>query len=492
MPGDAARIEGYERRIGELEALVALQAALIDEQRRVIERLEARVGELERQLGQNSGNSGKPPSRDSAAERQRQAAERQQRKQAGGSEKRPQGKQRGAKGSGLKMSPNPDKIIDHRPPRCEDCGAGFDHDTDRDFTARQVIDLPEVTPVVTEHRAHARRCACGHVSVAAFPDTVRAPVSYGPRVRATVAYLLGRQHLPNRRVAETLADLYGLSISTGAIDSIYTDASRRLRGFIVALVAYLRTLPVLHADETTDRVGTKTCWMHVVSTALFTLIHASVTRGGDAIDEAGVLRGYRGVVVHDRLAMYWQLKAKHGLCGAHLLRDLADVAMVASQRVWATGMAAVLVEIKAACDDARLRGLKQLAPAAQRAFAARYDDLVARGLAANPDPPGGHPRHYLERGSYNLVSAFAKHRKAILRYMYDLDVGFTNNQAERDLRPTKLHRKISGCFRSQHGAERFAHLRSYLSTTRKHGVPAIDALTRLFNGDPWMPPPPAT
>ena len=485
-------MEGYERRIRELEALVVSQAATIEAQRRLIERLEARVGELERQSAQNSGNSGKPPSRDSAAERQRQAAEREQRKHSTGGVKRAKGKQRGAKGSGLKMSPTPDTVIDHRPPRCDSCGAGFDDDSDSEFTARQVIDLPEVTPVVTEHRAHACRCACGHVSVAGFPDGVRAPVSYGPRVRATVAYLLGRQHLPNRRVAETLADLFGLSISTGAVDSIYSDASRRLRGFIAALVAYLRTLPVLHADETTDRIGTRNCWMHVVSTALFTLIHASVTRGADAIDDAGVLRGYRGVVVHDRLAMYWKLKAKHGLCGADLLRDLANVAIVASQRAWATGLAAVLVEINAACDDARLRGLKQLAPARQRAFADSYDALVAQGLAANPDPPAGRTRDDLQRRSYNLVSAFAKHRKAILRYMYDLNVGFTNNQAERDLRPTKLHRKISGCFRSQHGAERFAHLRSYLSTTRKQGIPAIDALTRLFNGDPWMPPPPGT
>jgi hypothetical protein len=76
--------------------------------------------------------------------------------------------------------------------------------------------------------------------------------------------------------------------------------------------------------------GTATCWLHVVSTGLYTLIHASSTRGGDAIDEAGVLRGYRGVVVHDRLAMYWKLKAKRGLCGAHLLRDFADVAAVAT------------------------------------------------------------------------------------------------------------------------------------------------------------------
>ncbi|MGH9149615.1 MAG: IS66 family transposase, partial [Acidimicrobiales bacterium] len=323
-----------QRRLAELEAVVAAQAETIAAQRQVIERLEARVAELERQLGQNSGNSGRPPSRDPAAERQRQAEERQRRQQSGAGEKRRRGKQQGAKGSGLEMTDAPNEVVDHRPGRCEGCGAELGHDTDSGFQARQVIDLPEVTPVVTEHRAHACRCQCGHVTVAAFPDGVRAPVSYGPRVRAVVAYLLGRQHLPTRRVAETLADLYGLPISTGAIDSIYSDASRRLRGFIAALVAFLRTLPVLHADETTDRVGTATCWLHVVSTGLYTLIHASVTRGGTAIDEAGVLRGYRGVIVHDRLAMYWKLKAKHGLCGAHLLRDLADVALVATQTAW--------------------------------------------------------------------------------------------------------------------------------------------------------------
>lgn len=490
MTAPTASRDGHEARIAELEALVAAQASTIEVLREQNERLETRVAELVRQAGQNSGNSGKPPSRDSAAERQRQAKERQERKASGEGPKRKKGKQRGAKGSSLQMSPDPDTVIDHRPPHCEGCGAELGEETSTGYAARQVIDLPEITPEVTEHRAHACRCACGRTTTAAFPATVRAPVTYGPRVRAVVAYLLGRQHIPNRRVAEAMADLFGLPISSGAVDSVYNDASRRLGGFIAALVVLLRTLPVLHADETSDRIGTKNCWMHVVSTGLYTLIHASVTRGADAIDEAGVLRGYRGVVVHDRLAMYWKLKAKHGVCAAHLLRDLADVAIVATQTAWAAGLAGLLVEINAACDDARLRGLRQLAPAHQRAFAARYDALVGDGVAANPQPASGRKRNYVERRSFNLVSAFATHRQAILRYMYDLDVDWTNNQAERDLRPTKLHRKISGCFRSKAGAERFAHLRSYLSTTRKNGVPAIDALTRLFNGDPWMPPAP--
>ena len=429
-----------------------------------------------------------PSSRDPVAERERQAEEKKRRSEAARSPKRRRGKQPGSKGTTLEFSEGPDEIIDHRPERCGDCGSALDQSDDRGYQRRQVIDLPDVKPKVTEHRAHTYSCSCGCDTTAAFPEAVRSPVSYGPRARAVVAYLLGRQHIPNRRVAEAMADLFGLEISTGAIDSIYAEAGRRLKGFIVALVALLKSLPVLHVDETSDRVGTTNCWMHVASTRLYTLIHASATRGEAAIDEAGVLRGYTGVLVHDRLAMYFKLKrAKHGLCGAHLLRDLADVAGVATQTAWAAGLAALVVEINAACDQARRRGWHRLGLKARRSFTKRYDELVAMGLAAN-NQPAHRKRNPVERRSFNLATAFVTHKRSILRFMTDLQVPLTNNQAERDLRPSKLHRKISGCFRSQAGAERFANLRSYLSTTRKNGIPAIDALTQLFAGDPWMPP----
>jgi transposase len=486
-----AGADRVEELVAENSSLAAENARLAGENeqlRRSVQKLEAKVGELEAKLGQNSGNSSAPPSRDPAAERARQAEGRAERQRQAGGARRKRGKQRGAKGSGLQMSANPDIVVPHWPSRCGACGEALDEGAEEGYVARQVVDIPPVTPTVTEHRAYRCRCGCGHVSTGSFPEGVRAPVSYGRRAKAMVAYLLGRQHLPGRRVAETIEDLFGLKISTGAIDAVYSEASHRLRGFIVALVALLKTLAVLHVDETSDRVGTKTCWMHVASSRLYTLIHASVTRGDAAIDEAGVLRGYRGVLVHDRLAMYWKLKAKHAVCGAHLLRDLAKVAAVATQAAWATGLAALLVEINLACSSARGRGLKSLGPSLQRAFAARYDALVAQGLAANPEPPPGKERDYYQRKSFNLATAFAKHRQPILRFMYDLQTPMTNNQGERDLRPTKLHRKISGCFRSQHGAERFAHLRSYLSTTRKNGVPAITALVDLFEGKPWMPP----
>jgi transposase len=285
-----------------------------------------------------------------------------------------------------------------------------------------------------------------------------------------------------------MRDLFGVNMSTGTIDAIYADAARRLSGFITALVTVLRHAAVVNVDETTDRIGTTTCWMHVVSTRLYTLIHASATRGAQAVKDAGVLIGYRGVIVHDRLALYWKFtKAKHQVCTAHLLRDLASVAEIATQTAWATGLAGLLVEINLVCDQARALGHRVLAPARQRDFAVRYDTLVTAARTANPDPPPDRKRDRLQRESNNLAVAFATHRQSILRYMRDLEVGMTNNQAERDLRPVKIHRKISSCFRDQTGAERFAHVRSYLSTTRKHDIPAIDALTRLFNNDPWLP-----
>ncbi len=486
MPGE--RRPCYE----ELAALVVEQASTIDELRGEVRDLRARVGELERQIGQNSGNSGKPPSRDSAAERQRQAAERKRKAEAAGGAKRSRGKQRGARGTTLQMTETPSEIVEHRPRSCSGCGSAFADDSgDEGYQRRQVVDVPPVTPVVIEHRAHSYRCACGQVTTAPFPGEARAPVSYGPRTRTIVAYLLGRQQIPNRRVAEAMRDLFGLEISTGAVDSVYAEAGRRLRAFICALAAVLKAMPVLHVDETSDRLETKNCWMHVIATPLYTLLHASLTRGEGAIGEMGVLHGYRGVIVHDRLAMYWKLKrAKHGICSAHLLRDLAEVAVVAAQSTWAAGLAALLVEINNACHAARAAGERELPVAMRRRFSARYDELVAAGLAVNPEPKY-RKRNYVERRSYNLVSAFAVHKRAILRFMSDLQTPMTNNEAERALRPSKLHRKVSGSFRSLAGAERSANVRSYLDTTRKNGVDAMDALMRLFAGDPWMPPVPA-
>ena len=174
------------------------------------ERLAAENARLRSDAAKNSCNSSKPPSRDPVAERARQAKERQEKKARAGGKRRP-GKQPGTKGSSLEMTDAPDEVIEHAPGACGGCGASL---ADAEIVAhqrRQVIDIPVPTPVVSEHRAQTRRCGCcGKTTTASFPEGVRAPVSYGPRVRAIVVYLLARQHVPVQRTAEAMADLFGV------------------------------------------------------------------------------------------------------------------------------------------------------------------------------------------------------------------------------------------------------------------------------------------
>lgn len=467
----------------DLVELVLAQAALI-------ERLEARVAELERLLGRNWGNSSLPPSRDDAEARAARAARRQSKRERG---KRRPGKQPGDPGSHLARVDDPDHRIPHAPRHCRACGADL---ADAELTGverRQVFDLPERRREVTEHIAERRRCACGCETVAEFPPEATAPACWGPKVRAYALYLMNRQLIPVERTAEILSDLLGAPVSTGWLAGLAAEAAESLEGFMDDLAGRLAEEDVVHVDETGTQVAGVKWWFHVAATALLTFLGVHRRRGVAATDEFGILPRMRGTLVHDRYAPYWRYnQARHAICNAHVLRDLAGVAQVDSQKPWATAMIELLVETKRKADAARAAGLHALPKAQRAALRARYNRIVVDALAANPEPAAGRKRNTLERASYNLAVALRDHAEEVLRFTVDLAVPFDNNQAERDLRMAKLQLKISGCFRSEAGAHNFAVVRSYIETGRKHGLNPVDLLIDLFSGHPWTIPSAAT
>lgn len=200
-----------------------------------------------------------------------------------------------------------------------------------------------------------------------------------------------------------------------------------------------------------------------------------------------MLGTFSGVMVHDRLAMYFKYKgATHLICGAHLLRDLAAAGMRGNQG-WATEMSRLLTETNKACHIARDEGRSRLDPERLAAFLSSYDTLVQVGLRANPTPEH-RERNYLERKSYNVAVALRNRRAEATLFATDLSLPFTNNEGERSLRMAKLHKKISGCFQSDEGARNFAAIWSYLGTARKHRIGGLEVLGQLFRNDVWMPP----
>jgi transposase len=477
------------RLVAENATLTAENARLSAENvelRSLVERLEARIAELEHRQGRNSGNSSLPPSRDDAEARAAQTAKRQSRRTKSG---RRQGKQPGGPGAHLARAAHPDRTVVHSPSACGCCGAGLGDAPISGRESRQVFDLPERRAEVTEHVAERRRCECGTETRADFPAEATAPACFGPAVRAAGLYLMVRHHIPVARAAEILTDLLGVPVSTGFLASLSGEAADGLENFIDDLRDALANGPVAGADETSVRVAGSKWWFHVCCTALLTFLGAHPNRGVAATDDLKVLPRFKGTLIHDRWAPYWHYSGmRHAVCCAHLLRDLAAAAEIATQKPWADAMAALLVDALRRCDAARAAHRVELAARQRSNIRANYDNIVAVALAANPEPPDGRKRARTEKIGYNLAVAFRDRQDEVLRFVDDLTVNFDNNQSERDLRMAKLQTKISGSFRSELGAKNFATVRSYIETGRKHGANPFDTLLQLFQHKPWTIP----
>jgi transposase len=190
-------------------------------------------------------------------------------------------------------------VVVHAPERCQRCGGELVDAGMVGAEVRQVHDLPQLGLLVTEHRAERRRCGCGTVTAAAFPDGVRAPARYGPGVRAAVCYLHSQQHLPVERTAQALADLVGAEVAAGTVAAILGECADGLDGFIEAVRWQLAAAPVAHFDETGARVAGRLHWLHSACTDRLSLFTVHPRRGRQAMDQAGVLPDFQGVAVHD-------------------------------------------------------------------------------------------------------------------------------------------------------------------------------------------------
>jgi transposase len=248
--------------------------------------------------------------------------------------------------------------------------------------------------------------------------------------------------------------------------------------------ALLRDAAVICADETPARTAGKLHYVHVACTEFLTALHTG-GRAAEDIDAGGILRGYAGTIVRDGYAGYAHLSnALHAWCGAHGLRDLRGVyELDPDGQVWARSMADLLIHANAKATAARAAGKPRLDDAALAEIRSWYRGAIAKGITDNQNRRGKAGKDGLR-----LARRFRDHQDMILRFTTDLAVGFTSNQAERDVRPVKVQMRTSGgCWRTLEGLADFAVVQSYLSTAAKWGIDQLDALTQLFTDGPWLP-----
>lgn len=465
-----------QERVQEEQAKKQLAA-----QEREIGQLKEQVQRLEERVKKDSHNSHLPPSSD-RFHRQPKSLRKPSGKPAGGQEGHP--------GSTLRLSPTPDEVIVHGVEACAHCRSDLRAVESLAVERRQVLDLPPKRVVVIEHQAEQKQCpVCQLVSVGTFPDDVRAAVQYSAAFGAIGVYLVQQQFLPYERACEVMQDLLGPTLSVGTLQALVQRCAAALEPVEAQLKAALSRAAVLHQDETGVYVAGKRSWLHVSATDQLTHYQVHAKRGQEALETIGILSGFGGVSVHDGWSSYWRYPCQHALCNVHHLRELTF--LHEEQHLdWAGEMKALLLESKAAVDEARAAGRAGLHPLELAEWQESYEQVLEEGyLTTPPDPPpeAGKRGRHKQSPARNLLDRLCTHQEAVLAFLENFAVPFDNSQAERDIRMVKVQQKVSGCFRSLPGAQAFCRIRSYLSTLRKQSIPVLLALEQALAGHPIFP-----
>lgn len=443
--------------------------------------LQAEVRRLRDRAAQNSRNSSRPSSTDGAEQPRPKSLRKPSGRKSGG--------QPGHPGRTLQSCDTPKHVQIHSLQECE-CGENLAQEPAVDYQRRQVFDLPTLTLECTEHRAEIKECPCCHRTVvAAFPADAQAPVQYGKNFRALLAYLYDAQEGASRRIREMCAEMFGYAVSEATLQSARQEQYEALESFEQRLVQILPQEPVLHADETSVMIDKVRHWLHVVCTPLLTFFAIHLSRGKDAIAAAGIIPRFTGWLMHDFLSSYLGFEnCLHTFCKSHLLRELVFL-FEQHRQAWAGDLHDLFLDMHLEVQHRKARD----APMTEKEYhrwCVSYRKLLRAGRKANPRTPEQRAQPRAKQSKeQNLLDRLEGYDAAILAFLWNLDLPFTNNEAERAFRMMKVRMKISGCFRTFKGACRHARIRSYISTLRKHGLPVLKYLRRALDGRPFLPQP---
>jgi transposase len=440
---------------------------IIDGQKQIIEllleenkQLKKRVQEIEQQLTRfttrkDSHNSSIPPSKDENRPRRTNSLREPSGKKPGG--------QPGHEGRTLEMTSNPDHIIDYRSSFCPSCGGDVSHVPAEVAETRQVIDLPVIKQIVTEHRVYQYRCDCGHVFQSDFPLDVPWKVSYGKMLESLIGYFSVRQYLPFKRLQELMRDVFGVSISEGGIHCLLNRLADNGITAYEMIRQEVMNSPVIGTDETGMNVNGKKHWFWTWQSKLATYIAASSNRGMNTIDDHTVEISDQAVLVHDCWRAHFQTPVgRHQLCTVHLIRELNFLEEL-YKLAWPVRFRVMLLEAEEL--KKRMEPKDFLYPVHGRSLLVKELDSL---LSEEIDP------------KYKQLVSFQKriirYKDHVFTFLYDPAVPSHNNDSEKAIRNVKVKQKVSGQFKTFTGAENFAILRSIIDTAIKNKQDVLAAL----------------
>ena len=366
---------------------------------------------------------------------------------------------------------------------CSHCGEDLSEQPANAVERRTKIDI--VFQTVTTHiDVETKHCpSCGMSNKGRFPAEFQGPSQYGKGLKAYLLNLMVVQMVALNRVQQMAFALVDRMISEATMLKYIMQLHNALARWENEAIETTIQQKVIHTDETSFKVNRKKHWIHVYSAGDTVLKFLHPKRGKDAIKDIDIIPNFFGVIVHDCWASYLSYEhCLHGLCGSHLLRELAFI-IESNQYRWASNMKRLL---KHTCQVVSQRESKQLTSKEYQKLQKHYRSILTRGekeMPPIPDKPDGQRGKVAKSDAHNLLERLRKHESAVLLFANMAEVPFTNNRAERDLRMSKVKQKVSGCFRSVHYAKAYCRISSYIQTMTAKGYNPMAAIEMAFSGE---------
>ena len=464
-----------------LQKTVASLNQNIQIQTETIEKLTQKIADLEEQLHKNSHNSSKPPSSDGYSKPNPKSLRPKSDKKPGG--------QKGHKFLNLPVPKKIDRKVSHYPEKCmkcplfEKCKGTVCVSAEK----RYMIDIIIKTNVVEHDVFRMNGCAMeGGMPKGEFPEGLNSYVQYGENLSSLVVNL-SMDGLSADHIHKTIGKMFGIPLSQGTVINKIEKCASLIAPLMTKIKDKLTASSVLHFDETGIRVDAKTKWVHSSSDKFFTYLSLSEKRGKEGMDSNGVLPLFKGIAVHDCWKAYWRFKnVTHSICGAHILRELLGVIENHPEQSWAKQFRDMLHELHRLKKSYAGCGRTKLDACYLDYYSLKYDEIIETARKENPVPL----QPEIKRGRKKkgkilaLVERLAELKDSMLLFVRNFEVPFTNNAAEQTIRNLKSKSKVAGNFRSDDGAVWYLKIRSYIDSSRKHGVNAFEAVKAAFAGNP--------
>jgi transposase len=447
--------------LGKVEALESDNTALKGENTF----LRAENAELRSRLNLNSKNSHKPPSSDGPSKKP--GLPKGPPKKSGG--------QFGHKGHTLKMVEVADATIVHHAHSCPRCSRVFSEADVVEMTQkRQVFDIPAPRMEVVEHQLGVVVC-CGRPHAGSFPPEVGQPVQYGSRIKALSVLLNNDYKLPLEKIEQLMGDLWGCSFNESTALTANAGMYQALEVVEEQIKTEILASDVVHFDETGMRVAKSLHWFHVACTSCFTYLFVHKKRGTEALEsDDSLIKDFQNRAIHDCWGAYFGFgRCKHGLCDAHLLRELTS--LIENGSKWAAKMHQFILDLYRASQKATVL------VADRETWEREFKHICQLADSEEPPPIKGKRGKPKKSKGRNLLDRLIDHQDGWLGFAFVEGVPFSNNQAERDIRCLKTKQKVATNFQTFKGAQHYARIQSFTSTLRKHSMNVFQNLINVFD-----------